>query len=55
MKKTLLFLVLLALGVGSQSAFALPQGSGAPDGGSTMLMLGVGVSGLAWVTKRLRR
>jgi hypothetical protein len=54
MKRTLLFLILLALGVGSQSAFALPPPT-APDGGSTMFMLGVGVTGLAWVTKRLRR
>jgi len=54
MKRTILFLMLLALGVGSQTAFAAPPPP-IPDGGSTMFMLGVGVTGLAWVTKRLRR
>ncbi|HEX3717867.1 MAG TPA: hypothetical protein VH595_07850 [Verrucomicrobiae bacterium] len=55
MKKSILFLVLVALGSGSQSLFANGGGTGAPDGGSTMLMLGAGVAGMGWVCRRFRR
>jgi len=58
MKKSVLFLVLIALGVTSQSLLAngggVPNG-GAPDGGTTVALLSVGVGGLAWARKHFRR
>jgi hypothetical protein len=56
MKKQIAFLTLVILAVGSTSLFASPPPTGTtPDSGSTMMMLGAGATGLAWVCKRLRR
>ena len=58
MKKSVLFLALIVLGVTSQSLLAgAPGGPGgsAPDGGTTAALLTVGVGGLAWVRKYFRR
>ena len=56
MKKQIAFLTLVVLAVGSTSLFATPVPiSNTPDSGSTMMMLGAGATGLAWVCKRLRR
>jgi hypothetical protein len=56
MKKSVLFLVLIALGVASQSVFAAPNGGlPTPDGGSTALLLTATVGGLSWVAKRIRK
>jgi hypothetical protein len=55
MKKSVLFLIVILLGLTVESSFAGPQGFPVPDGGSTALLLAAGVSGLAWCSKRLRR
>jgi hypothetical protein len=54
MKKSVLFLVLITLGVTSQSLFAreiVPT----PDGGTTAALLTVGVGGLIWARRFFRR
>jgi hypothetical protein len=58
MKKSIMFLVLLALALGANKALA--NGGGppqitAPDGGSTALMLTAAVGGMTWCWKRLAR
>ncbi|MGD1085075.1 MAG: VPDSG-CTERM sorting domain-containing protein [Verrucomicrobiota bacterium] len=55
MKKSLLFLVLTALGVAAQSAFAGSGGFGAPDGGTTAALLAMGLGGLVWARRYFRR
>ncbi len=57
MKKSVLFLVLLALAVSSQSLFAGGGsfGGNAPDGGTTASLLTIGVGGLVWVRRFFRR
>jgi hypothetical protein len=56
MKKSVLFLVLIALGVSSQSLFAGGGGFGnSPDGGTTAALLTIGVGGLVWVRRFFRR
>jgi hypothetical protein len=56
MKKSVLFLVLIALGATAQSLLA---GGGpqhpAPDSGTTVTMLSAGVGGLMWARKYFRR
>jgi hypothetical protein len=57
MKKSILFLVLIALGATSQSLLANGGGvpGGAPDGGTTVALLSAGVGGLVWARRFFRR
>jgi hypothetical protein len=57
MKKSIMLLVLIALGLTIQSSFAMPvPGQGqVPDGGATALMLTMGLGGLVWCKNRFRR
>ena len=57
MKKSLLLLVLVTLGVTAQSTFATPGAPPAlaPDGGTSALLLTAAVGGLVWCKKTLSR
>ena len=59
MKKSVLFAVLIALGVSSLSAFAdfgiLPPPNQVPDGGTTAAMLGLSLGAVAAVRRFFRR
>jgi hypothetical protein len=55
MKKSVLFLVLIAVGVTSQSLLADDHGFPVPDGGVTAALLTVGMGGLIWARRFFRR
>jgi len=56
MKKSILLLALIVLGLTAQNSFAgFGSGPTVPDGGTTALLLAVAVGGLGWCSKRLRR
>jgi hypothetical protein len=57
MKKSLLFLVLIALAATSQSLLAFPAGGfpSTPDGGTTATLFAASVGGLVWARKYFRR
>jgi hypothetical protein len=58
MRKSMLLLVLVALGVTAQSLLASgppPPGGNAPDGGTTAALLTMGVGGLMWARRFFRR
>jgi hypothetical protein len=55
MKKSVLFLVLITVGLTSQSLFAEGGGFSSPDGGTTAALLTVAVGGLIWARRFFRR
>jgi len=55
MKKSILFLALLALGVTSQSVIASGPPPNLPDGGTSAVLLTAGVGGLMWARRFFRR
>jgi hypothetical protein len=55
MKKSFLLLLLITLGITSQSVFATPPPPHVPDSGTTSALLAVAVGGLFWARRFLRR